>query len=324
MKRERRGTVWSRGTVCAVLLLVTAGAILFRAHLPSAFGIGSLVETFLPWLGGRAAAPARRAGATLGHRGHRLRRHHRRSRGRAWTFHDHLSDATALATTTWSSSSVESHKLRVIAAGRRRRHRPTVPRSTAAWLADNPRRLRRARAFGMAVPYHETYGTVGVWSAQPRRTRHPSICARRAWTRRGDVGCGWRPDLADRTPVRIVAVYAVHLPSIRLGVRGLDVTARNGSIGLLAEAPRADDAEVVIVSGDFNADAGDRALRPVISQVSEPQDRFGFTFPAALPAIRIDHVFARGAEGVEDVRPLDGGRREPVITFPSSRYFGAQ
>ena len=311
MKREGRSTVWSRGTVCAVLLLVIAGAILFRAHLPSAFGIGSLVETFLPWLGAVAVLVllvglARRSAAAViafivpavawG-----------------WTFHPKLTDVPASNpdlvvvqhNVSDTNTDISGTVREILAAS------PDIVtlNEVVPELVDD-----YSRAFGAALPHHETYGTVGVWSARPLENATPLDL------RPAGVDASWRRGLrvetrpADDAPV--VAVYAVHLPSIRLGVRGLDVTARNGSIKLLAEALRADDAEVVIVSGDFNADAGDRALRPVISQVSEPQDRFGFTFPAALPAIRIDHVFARGAE-VEDVRPLDrtGSDHLPVVAL---------
>lgn len=311
MKREGRSTVWSRGTVCAILLLAIGGAIVFHAHLPSAFGIGSLVETFLPWLGAVAVLVllvglARRSAAAViafivpavawG-----------------WAFHPKLSDVPAsnhdLVVVQHNVSDTNTDINGTV------RELLAVSPDVVTLNEVVPERVDDySRAFGDVLPHHETYGTVGVWSAQPLENATPLDL------RPAGVDASWRRGLRVETrpaaDAPVVAVYAVHLPSIRLGVRGLDVTARNGSIELLAEALRADDTDVVIVSGDFNADARDRALRAVISQVSEPQDRFGFTFPAALPAIRIDHVFARGAE-VEDVRPLDrtGSDHLPVVAL---------
>ncbi len=297
--------------MCAILLLAIGGAIVFHAHLPSTFGIGSLVETFLPWLGAVAVlillvGLARRSAAAViafivpavawG-----------------WAFHPKLSDAPSsnpdLVVVQHNVSDTNtdiSGTVREILA---------VSPDVVTLNEVVPERVDDYnRAFGEVLPHHETYGTVGVWSAQPLENATPLDL------RPEGVDASWRRGLRVETKpaadAPVVAVYAVHLPSIRLGVRGLDVTARNGSIELLAKALRADDVDVVIVAGDFNAEARDRALRPVISQVREPQDRFGFTFPAALPAIRIDHVFARGAE-VEDVRPLDrtGSDHLPVVAL---------
>ncbi|MGH3350710.1 MAG: endonuclease/exonuclease/phosphatase family protein [Nocardioides sp.] len=311
MSAERRSTLWSRGTVCAILLLATGAAMLLHAHLPSALGIGSLVETFLPWLGAVAVllllvGLARRSAtavvafivpaAVWG-----------------WMFHTKLSDVPA-----------SPHDLVVV------QHNvgdtnTDITRTTRELLAASPdivtldevvpeRVDDYSRALRDVLPYQETYGTVGVWSAHPLQNATPLDL------RPAGVDASWRRGLRVETkPTEdgpVVAVYAVHLPSARLGVRGLDVTARNGSIDLLAEALEADDADAVIVSGDLNADAGDRALRSVTSQVTEPQDRFGFTFPAALPVVRIDHVFARGVE-IVDVRPLGrtGSDHLPVVAL---------
>lgn len=311
MKEERRSTIWSRGTVCAVLLLATGGAIPLHAHLPSTFGIGSLVETFLPWLGAVAVlllliGLARRSATAV-------IAFIVPAAAWGWMFHPKLSDAPA-----------PRPDLVVV------QHNVSDTNTDIAGTADEilaaspdivtldevvPERVDDySRAFRDVLPHHETYGTVGVWSAHPLENATPLDL------RPEGVHASWRRGLRVETrPAEdgpVVAVYAVHLPSTRLGLRGLDVTARNGSIDLLAKALEADDAGVVIVSGDFNADAGDRALRAVTSQVSEPQHRFGFTFPAAFPVVRIDHVFARGAE-VEDVRTLDrtGSDHLPVVAL---------
>ncbi|WP_170225223.1 endonuclease/exonuclease/phosphatase family protein [Nocardioides albertanoniae] len=311
-RTEQHDTVWSRGTVCAFLLVATGAVMALHAWVPSAYGLGSLVETFLPWLGAVAVLLVligllrRSVTAVIAFLVPAL--------VWAWMFRPELSDHQA---------DTPRHDLVVVQHNVGDTNKDidgTVEKILAASpdvvTLDEvlPRRIDDyTRAFGDALPHHATSGTVGVWSAEPLVNPTPLDL------RPGGVDASWRRAL--RVEVRPddgpnVAVYAVHLPSTRLGLRGLNLSVRNESIRLLAKKLADDDADVLIVSGDLNTAYGDRALRPVTSQVSEPRHRFGFTFPAALPLIRIDHVLARGAV-VEDVRPMDrtGSDHLPVVAL---------
>ncbi|HYE00284.1 MAG TPA: endonuclease/exonuclease/phosphatase family protein [Alphaproteobacteria bacterium] len=55
-----------------------------------------------------------------------------------------------------------------------------------------------------------------------------------------------------------------------------------------------------VLLGDFNAFPGSRPYRRLAAQIADaqraPAGRAGATFPSRLPLLRIDHVFARGAD----------------------------
>ncbi|MHA4779085.1 endonuclease/exonuclease/phosphatase family protein [Streptomyces sp. MSC1_001] len=146
------------------------------------------------------------------------------------------------------------------------------------------------RALAASYPYHYYDGTVGLWSVHPLRdTRVVPIMP---WTRavRATVD----------TPEGRLAVYVVHLPSVRVGPTGFTTGARNRALGLLAADLRAERARHVVVMGDFNGSTGDRALRPLTARMASAQSTagkgFGFTWPARLPVVRIDQILLRGAK----------------------------
>ncbi|MBE1874589.1 endonuclease/exonuclease/phosphatase family protein [Myceligenerans pegani] len=309
VKRRRRGTVWSRGLLLAAAQLVLAAALLFRDQLPGALGLASLVASILPWLGALAALllllglARRSATATLAF----------------------LLPAAAWGWVLWprlTAEPVPRDDLIVVQHNVSDDNRD-IAGTVGVLLAARPHVVvleevtsplveQYTRAFGDALPHREVHGTVGVWSVHPLRD------AQEVDLRPDGAGPGWNrgmrvtvvPD--DDTPG--VAVYAVHLPSMRLGPTGLDVAARNQSVGLLAEVLSADESDAVVVAGDLNATLDDPALEPVTALVSEPRHGLGFTFPAAFPMVPIDHVLARGA-AVTEVRtlPRTGSDHLPVV-----------
>ncbi|GAA1983966.1 endonuclease/exonuclease/phosphatase family protein [Isoptericola halotolerans] len=149
------------------------------------------------------------------------------------------------------------------------------------------------RSFAQALPHSALQGTVGVWS------RHPITDADPVDLRPPGVDTSWDRGLRvvlDTPGAPGLAVYAVHLPSVRLGAQGLTSGPRDDSLRMLGDVLAADGARAVVVGGDFNTVLADGAFDPVLAQVETPPGSLGFTFPARLPAVRIDHVLARGAE----------------------------
>ncbi|WP_240647104.1 endonuclease/exonuclease/phosphatase family protein [Streptomyces globisporus] len=145
-----------------------------------------------------------------------------------------------------------------------------------------------SRELAAAYPHHAVIGGVGLWS------RHPLADVKAVpimpWTRALRATA--------RTPDGPVAVYAVHLASVRVSAAGFTTGRRNDAARELAAALRAEPAPRVVVLGDFNGTYQDDALAPVTSRLRSAQreagDGLGFTWPAAFPMVRIDDVLVRG------------------------------
>ncbi|MFC7920976.1 endonuclease/exonuclease/phosphatase family protein [Streptomyces cinereoruber] len=144
------------------------------------------------------------------------------------------------------------------------------------------------RALADAYPYHFQQGTVGLWSVHPLRdARAVPIMP---WTRamRATVDA----------PGGRLAVYVAHLPSVRVGLSGFTARARDEALDLLVAEVRAEPERRVVVMGDLNGSTDDRALRPLtdrlVSAQTEAGAGFGFTWPARLPAVRIDQILLGG------------------------------
>lgn len=138
----------------------------------------------------------------------------------------------------------------------------------------------------LAADYPHSYaiGTVALWSRFP-------IADAQALS----LGLDWKRALrlVVDAPDAELAVYVMHAASVRPGVQD----GRDAMLSGIAEAVAADTAESIVVVGDFNAASADPALGAVRSQLEwvRPTDgTLGFTWPAALPLARIDHVFVRG------------------------------
>jgi vancomycin resistance protein VanJ len=108
-----------------------------------------------------------------------------------------------------------------------------------------------------------------------------------------------------------IAVYAVHLPSVRPGY----TDSRDQAVADLAALVAADPAETVLVMGDLNTATTDPTLTVLTdeSTASLTDSReavkggFGFTWPATFPLTRPDHVLGRGLTPVFDQVLAAGG-----------------
>ncbi|PSK72370.1 endonuclease [Streptomyces sp. CS149] len=159
-------------------------------------------------------------------------------------------------------------------------------------------------------PHHVVRGTVGLWSKHPLSgeqvvdIKPPSI--EEGWSR------GVRAVV--HSPYGDVAAYVAHLPSVRVGAGGLASQRRDESASLLGRAIADESVEAVVLLGDLNGVVEDRGLRPLTSQLSCAESGFAFSFPAAFPVARIDQVMARSAT-VGHIRtlPATGSDHLPVV-----------
>lgn len=301
-------TVWRRGRLLALLAVVVTLLLLLHDVVPSRWGVGSLVETFLPWFG--LVVPLVLLGSLV-----------RRSATAAM--------ASLLPTAAWlwlflpqlPAAEPVAHDLAVVQHNVSDTNQD-VEGTAATLLAAQPdvvtlvevtpeQASKYTRAFGDALPHHVTQGTVGVWSRVPLRKAEPVDLRPTGIDATWDRGVRMNVVVGEGQAVRL---YAVHLPSVRVGTSGVAVESRDESIAKLAEAVAADESEALVVAGDLNTVLDDRALDPLTSLVTAPRHGFGFTYPAVFPVAAIDHVLARGAEVVA-ITPL--GRTEsdhlPVV-----------
>lgn len=134
-------------------------------------------------------------------------------------------------------------------------------------------------------PYQASKSTVALWSRFPIR-EYVGVDTGLEWTR------ALRAVVA--APGGDVVVYVAHLGSARAGRTG----TRDHTLAMLAAAVRADPAGRLIVLGDLNTATTDRVITPLTDLLGDAQADAGrgpgFTWPAALPLIRPDHVLYRG------------------------------
>jgi vancomycin resistance protein VanJ len=111
-----------------------------------------------------------------------------------------------------------------------------------------------------------------------------------------------------------IAVYVVHLPSVRPG----DTAARDQALTELTALVAADSASRVLVMGDLNTASTDPALDSLTAEFADSRETvkggFGFTWPAQFPLTRPDHVLSKGLTPVFDsVLAADGSDHRAVL-----------
>ncbi|MFF3753981.1 endonuclease/exonuclease/phosphatase family protein [Streptomyces sp. NPDC002018] len=276
---------WDRVLVLASVLV--ACLLTFHAAVPNGVGrLGSLLETFLPWLG--LAVPVLVVVALL-----------RRSAV--------VLCASLLPAVSWAALfggplvsrpgsaydlTVLQHNVSDVNAD---------PAGTARALLDADAELIALEELTPSVlpdfaavlapghPHHATVGTVGLWSV------FPLVDVRRVDIRPRGIGEGWDRGMraTARTPQGDIAVYVAHLPSVRIGPAGFTSAPRDESAALLGAAIAAEPLERVILLGDLNSTTDDRGLAPVSSLLNPPRSGFALSWPASFPLARIDQVMTR-------------------------------
>ncbi|WP_406393063.1 endonuclease/exonuclease/phosphatase family protein [Streptomyces sp. NBC_00887] len=303
-------TPWSRqrGRVLGLLAVLVALLLVFPSVVPQLPGhAGSLLETFLPWLGlavpvllvlallrrsyvalAALLLPAVAWGAVFG--------------GLLFSGHDPGDDAiTALQHNVSDVNQDPSGTARALLGAR-----PDL----IALEELTPSALPAFHAVLEAdYPHHTTRGTIGLWS------KYPLSDVRRVDIKPKTVGDGWDRGLraTATTPRGRVAVYVAHLPSVRLGLSGFGSGWRDESAVLLGRAVAAEPLDRVILLGDLNSTLDDRGLEPVTSRMRRPDTDFAFSWPAKLPLARIDQILTRSAE-VTELRslPATGSDHLPI------------
>ncbi|MER5385438.1 endonuclease/exonuclease/phosphatase family protein [Streptomyces sp. NPDC002688] len=282
-----------RGRVLASLAVLTAGLLMFHRAVPNSVGhLGSLLESFLPWLGLVVVplfglALLRRSTTAL--------------------------VALVLPVTAWTylfggllmpvaeADTQDTHDLLVV------QHNVSDenadPAGTARTLADGEPDLIALqelvpealplyeKALAPHYPYRAIRGTVGLWS------KHPLTDVRSVDIKPSGIVAEWSRGLRAEvhTPQGAFAAYVAHLPSVRLRASGFASSWRDESARLLGKAIAAEKLKSVILLGDLNGTVDDRGLTPLTSQLEVAEGGFAFTFPAAFPLGRIDQVMARSA-----------------------------
>ncbi|MET8896884.1 endonuclease/exonuclease/phosphatase family protein [Streptomyces albogriseolus] len=287
--RGDRG-IWRRGWVVAACALLLALVMLAHAHIPNAVGnLGSLLETFLPWLGLfvpvlLVLALVRRSATAL--------------------------VATVLPVVVWlnlfggllSDKNASGGDL-TVATHNVNAENPDpsgTAREVAAAGADvlaleelkaSEVPIYRA-ALSDTYDYHAVVGTVGLWSKYPLSD-----------VRSVDIRLGWQRAMRATVdaPAGPVAVYVAHLPSVRVKLEaGFTARQRDKSADALGEAIAEEPLDNVVLLGDLNGTMNDRSLKAVTSQMRSTQGAvgsgFGFSWPASFPMARIDQILVRGAE----------------------------
>ncbi|MCI3928752.1 endonuclease/exonuclease/phosphatase family protein [Streptomyces sp. AN091965] len=311
---------WKRGLVLAAAALLLGLLMLLHARITDRGGIGSLVETFLPWFG--LFVPVLLAGAL-------------------WRRSASAVVALVLPVAVWLSlfGGLLVDKSRTggdltLATHNVGADNPD-PAGTARDLAASGADVLALeeitpqakpvyeRELAKAYPHHTVRGTVGLWSRLPLSDTRPVDIEQ-------DVG-----PLADTKPVAEVApdgralratvatdqgplaVYVAHLGSVRVHPSGFTTGSRDRNARALGAAVAAEPNQRVVLLGDLNGTVGDRALDGVTSRLRSAQeaagDGFGFTWPTEFPLARIDHVLVRGVTPVSAwVLPATSSDHRPV------------
>ncbi|NJP44679.1 hypothetical protein HCN08_14940 [Streptomyces sp. PRB2-1] len=286
----RPAGMWRRGIVTAAVCVLLTGVLFFHSHIPNRIGnLGSLTETFLPWLG--LVLPVLLVVALL-----------RRSTTALI--------ALVLPVTVWlnlfggqlTDKSHSGGDLTVLTHNVNAQN--ADPDGTARdvakagadivaleELAEN-QAPRYVKDLAASYPYHSVQGTVGLWSKYPLSGVRP-VDIRMGWTRAMRA--------AVRTPDGTVAVYVAHLPSVRVKFdAGFTAGQRDNAAEALGQAIVAEPLHSVVLLGDLNGTMNDRSLASVTSQMRSTQgaagNGMGFSWPANWPMARIDQIMVKGAE----------------------------
>jgi vancomycin resistance protein VanJ len=282
--------MWRRGIVLAACAVLLTFVMVFHAEIPNTIGnLGSLSETFLPWIGVfvpllmilglvRRSATALIAlllpvvvwlnlfGGLLTDKS---------GSGGDLTVATHNVNADN-PDPTGTARKVAGSGADIIAL----EELPSGQVSTyEAALADR-------------FPYHSVQGTVGLWSKYPMSNTRPV-----------DIKMGWTRAMRSTvtTPKGEVAVYVAHMPSVRVKLHaGFTANQRDDSADALGEAIADERLGKVILLGDLNGTMNDRSLNAVTAQMRSTQgaagDGFGFSWPASSPMARIDQIMVKGVE----------------------------
>ncbi|MFB7134458.1 endonuclease/exonuclease/phosphatase family protein [Streptomyces sp. NPDC056237] len=306
-KWTRDPGIWRRGIVLALCAVLLTLVMAFHAKIPNTIGnLGSLSETFLPWIG--AFVPLLLILGLV-----------RRSATAlialllpivVWfnVFGGLLTDKSGSGgDLTVATHNVNADNLDPAGTARQ------VAGSGADIIALEELPTRQVSKYEAALaerfPYHSVQGTVGLWSKYPMSKTRPV-----------DIKMGWTRAMRStvKTPRGEVAVYVAHLPSVRVKLHaGFTANQRDDSADALGEAIADERLGKVILLGDLNGTMNDRSLNAVTSQLRSTQgaagNGFGFSWPASFPMARIDQILVKDVEPVSSwTLPSTGSDHLPI------------
>ncbi|MFC9558866.1 endonuclease/exonuclease/phosphatase family protein [Agromyces sp. NPDC056965] len=293
-RRRRVGLARATAMLGAALALV----LVFHTMVPDVAGLGLVVDTALPWFG--LAVPLLLVGAFV-------------ARSRAaiaaavlaalvWC----IMFVPSVVPLSWTAAQASDSQLTVASqnveagSGTAADSASTLAATGAEVVALQEMDAESREAAGSVLdevyPHRYGVGTVGVWSVFPIENAQML-----------DLGLGWKRGLAAdlETPSGPVSIYVVHAASARPAAHD----ERDAMLTNLADHLDRDENARVVAIGDFNAGSSDRALGDVAAQLSEAgqsEGGFGFTWPAAAPVVRLDHVFQRGMAVVSNTTVAAG------------------
>ncbi|MFD4263606.1 endonuclease/exonuclease/phosphatase family protein [Streptomyces sp. NPDC058534] len=308
-ERAERWWTWRRGRVSAGAAAFTALLLVFHGVVPNgAGGLGSLLESFLPWLGALVVVllpPALLRRSALALVALLLP-------VAAWTYQfgalllpapEPGADDLVVVQHNVSDENTDP-------AGTARALTGAGPDLIALQELVAPARAVYEKTLAPDYPYRTVRGTVGLWSKHPLSGARPLDIKPRGITEEWERGLR----AVAHTPRGEIAVYVAHLPSVRVGVSGLASSWRDESAGLLGDAVAAEQSRRVVLLGDLNGTVDDRALDPLTSELNVPERGVALSFPAAFPLARIDQVMARSATvGRIRTLPATGSDHLPVL-----------
>jgi vancomycin resistance protein VanJ len=307
-RRQRRTGKWRRGWFIAVLAVLVALPMAFHRHVPNSIGnLGSLLDTFLPWVG--VAIPVLGVAALV---------------RRSATAGVALLVPLAVWGMMFGNALIPGkgggpHDLRVLSHNVDAAN-PDPARTAADLIAADAdvialEEITSAdlkvykKEFASKYPHVVSRGTVALWSKYPVEESE-SVDVGFAWTR------ALRAEIS--TPQGKVAFYVAHLASVRIGTSGFTSNQRNDTIKQLGQQIAQEKLAGVVVMGDFNGTANDRSLAPITAGLRSAQGAagfgFGFTWPAKFPMARIDHIMVRGVVPTKAwVMDSTGSDHRPVV-----------
>lgn len=290
---------WKRGPVLTALALLLGLLLLLHAKIPDIAGLGSLVENVLPWLG--VFVPALLAAALW-----------RRSLSAAtalllpavvWTslfgglLHDRShpgGDLTVAAHNVGAADPVPTARTLAAAGADLLALEELTPQATPLY----------EKTLAPTYPYHAIRGTVALWSKLPlsgTRTIDVMNYGPLAATKSAaaDLPENRALHTTVTTPHGPLAVYVAHLGSVRLTPRtGFWTTSRDIGAAALSRSIATDRNPRILLLADLNGTLDDRAFTTLRTHLHSTQltsgTGFGFTWPAAFPAVRIDQILYRG------------------------------
>lgn len=313
---------WKRGPLLAAMALLLGLLLLLHPRIPNRIGgIGSLVESLLPWFG--LFVPVLLAAAL-------------------WRRSASAVVALLLPVAVWLNlfggllidKSHSDGDLTVVShnVGAENPDPSGTARDLAASGADllaleeiTPQaRGAYEKELAKTYPHHTVQGTVGLWSKLPLSDTRPVDTQQDVGplgdTKPADVKLA--ANRALRTTVATdqgpLAVYVAHLGSVRVMPRsGFWTESRDRNAQALAEAVAAERNERVVLLGDLNGTVDDRAFAGITSRLHSVQDAagdgFGFSWPAKFPVARIDQILVRGVEPASAwTLPATGSDHLPV------------